>query len=848
MLLWLFQYASCNLLTKFNPLLVENKELYDEFIYTCEYSGIINTNDKIVVYYCFSISNQKSSLILRSFEPNTHKWGQPNIVLEVQKLIDRFIFMCDYVLKKLILVCVTEESTISAVFNEYINPDKNIVQINLSNEIDILFNMVGDVTYIYEQQKSIYFCGFNKKKNIICFFSFDYGLTLRDQNIEFILPTNTIEPNVYLCIIFINYDTIYFNLYFDPKKLFFELKCIPQNKGNYTYVCEIINKVVKDKKEVEYKYFLRNSDYQTIIFTENNKCYIGWLLNSVSINNDIIKEISDKPCSNVSAIIVGESLFATYAVASNVNEFVNYYFIIEGLKKKSSGCEFRTSGSLYVRNVFVNHTCQIRMDEVDITKTDSDEMCFNIVVPTRFILDSKCFDDVEDYNPNFSIYYLFEQEIIEENKKIFRFCFYKYIIIQSNFTKSNCMFVNTNNNKETLNVNFVIDGFYKQYVCNIEYDENCDYFIHAQNKVIIHYNKKDIAKEKLKNDGIKENVPNKDEDYDNNNNNDDNICNLSYMNNSLEPSKWIYDEKLNKNKVLFNGMYTHLNEVLSHSKTDKLIEITETTIILTTPSFIPNNRTVQIKFINKCNKNEVRNVYLRFQKNRKPKKKILGMNVSTTFDINYSYYINENIKNMRFLINNFTETNYVGMICDTIKEPQLTPPCIFNLIGPNYAIISFKTIFENKRSSFLYFTHTNNINAYSTISESRFVIFKGFDTILKQHGIEYIQIICTCKRKNKTNDDIYNTEYIIATNHVLQRIANIINIDQNTFENITYTIKPKAQKNGHVLDSLDYNFNYNKKEHNQYNYKQMEAASTYSFFNLFCLLTTVTLVITFSNC
>lgn len=396
----------------------------------------------------------------------------------------------------------------------------------------------------------------------------------------------------------------------------------------------------------------------------------------------------------------------------------------------------------------MENTCKLWIEDLDSKREDDGEVSFSIVVPESFnIIKNKCFES--NNNTNNSIYYLKKYEE-ENNIKVYIFTLYKHILIQEIDQSNKCIFEN-NINKEKIYVVLTMENYYKNYSCDIEV-ENCDLFIYDQSKITINYNK-----------------------------------------------NWIVDEEIKQSNILYNDVYVSLYNILSQTNANNLIELNNDSIILTIPSLIPSTRTIKIPFFRKIGgndeineyddddekgnheiirsngkygkvpNNETRYVYIRLQKTYRPIKKVLGINFSDTFDIYYKYYkfYKENIK---FLVNDFSETNYIGMICQTNKETDVKP-CSFTFINDPNQNTSIPISSYMKNPPFLSYFNKNKIqhqNSIEYVSETRFIFPKNFNETLQEKGIKDIHFRCICSTQNGKNDDDthHEIQYFITTGNI----------------------------------------------------------------------------------
>ncbi|SBT34374.1 6-cysteine protein [Plasmodium ovale wallikeri] len=412
---------------------------------------------------------------------------------------------------------------------------------------------------------------------------------------------------------------------------------------------------------------------------------------------------------------------------------------------KSAGCEFRVGGSLYVTNTFVNNNCTVNVRNMDLTPKNHDDISFSIVVPSKFDISRNCFNSNEMYeNNNMSLYYLEEENIEGEDIKIYTFFFYKYIVINTKFKESTCIF-ESDTSREKLNVYITMDGYYKEYSCDMSYNL-CDFFINEQSIIRIHH--------------------------------DDN---------------WDVDEEFHKSKVLYNGIYITLNNILSHSNVYDFVHISHNTVVITIPDIIPSTRTIKIPFYDMGNNNKIKYAYLRLQQNVKSYKKVMGVNFSDTFDIQYEYFKYREDK-MKFLLNHFSETNYIGMICQTTKEIT-TLPCTFSLVNYSNKNIAIHSVFPHKVPFLYHFDKKkkgDKIDSY--LSETRFVVYKDFDILLQEKKIKYVLFKCICNAKNGHTENFKEIEYYITNENISKDMMNSPKIIHPS-RNIKHSDDPKQMSN-----------------------------------------------------
>ncbi|CRG94288.1 6-cysteine protein [Plasmodium gallinaceum] len=698
-------------LRKFDPTKKEERQLFLDVTYNCEYNGFINLNKDFILHYCFFAGeDDHNGLVFRKFFTKDLVWGNSLEVLRTNKKINLFIFVDDYLLEKLILIYSYDRKIRITVFNNYTEPSDHIDEISLSYDILHKFNMISKITYFYQSKKSLCVCGMNRDENIFCTFSFDYGLSMEDDNsIEFVLKKK-IPMGHYRMEVKFEEDYVYFNLFDDLNDInFYELKCI---KLDDKYECDILNKVIKDLDNFKYKHILRNEYFEMVAFEKENMCYIGWSFNYTNINNEINRIITESPCSNVSSYYKNESLIITYKKSENENIF---YTIFENLVMKVEGCEYKSGGSLYVMNNFLNNSCVININNMNVTSSNHDEINFSIVVPSKFNLQEKCFLSNHLYkNKKTNLYYLEEENKEEEDIKIYTFYFYKYILTFTNFAGSKCIF--ESNNKEKLEVSLISKNFYKEYNCDISLD-SCDFFVHSQSKINIRYN-----------------------------------------------DEWIIDRELAKSNVIYNESHISLYDIISFSNVNELITINNNMIQITIPSIIPHTRTIKIEFT-KNETEEKRNVFIRFQKDVYPIKKVLGVNFSDIFDIYYKYYNYYNDK-VKFLLNEFEETSYIGMICQT-KNEITSEPCSLALTDFFNKLIQIQNLFP-KTMPFLYYNKKKKIQSSNSyfLTETRFVVFKNFGSFLEKNGIKYANFICKCPSRNSNSNKFNEINFTITNERI----------------------------------------------------------------------------------
>ncbi|CRG98765.1 6-cysteine protein [Plasmodium relictum] len=698
-------------LKKFDPVIKEENQLYQEVSYNCEYSGFLNLDKDFILHYCFFVGeDEHNGLVFRKFFSKELKWGNSNEVLKTNKKINLFIFIDDYLLEKLILIYSYDKKIRITVFNNYTEPTDIIEEISLNYEFLHKPNMTTKITYFYEKKKSVCVCGINKSENILCTFSFDYGLSMDDDDsVEFVLKKK-IPMGHYRMDVKFEKDYVYFNLFDDSNDTnFYELKC---TKIDDTYECNILNKVIKDLDNIKYKHILRNEYFEMVAYENENACYIGWTFNFISINNEINKKITESSCSNVSAYYGDEFLIITYKKHENENIF---YSIFENLIMKAKGCEYKNGGSLYVMNNFLNNSCVVNINNMNVTSDNYDEINFSIVVPSKFNIQEKCFLSNQLYkNKKTNLYYLEEENIEEEDIKIYTFYFYKYILAFTDFKGSKCNL--ESDNKEELEVSLISENFYHEFNCDISLD-SCDFFVHSQSKININYNK-----------------------------------------------EWIVDKELQKSNVIYNDSHISLYDVISFSNANQLITINNDIIHIIIPSLILHTRTLKIEFT-KNNTEEKRYVIIRLQRDVYPIKKVLGVNFSDIFDIYYKYYNYYNEK-ASFLLNEFEETSYIGMICQTNKE-MTSSPCSLTLSDFFNKFIRIQKLFP-KNMPFVYYNSKRKIQISKPyfLNETRFVVFKNFGSFLEKNGIKYMNLTCKCPKKNSDSDEFNEINFTITNERI----------------------------------------------------------------------------------
>ncbi|ANQ07970.1 Uncharacterized protein PCOAH_00021110 [Plasmodium coatneyi] len=713
-------------LSKFAPSLKEEGELFVESPYECEHSGFISLLKRNPLYFCFFLGEGDNyGLVLRTYNAEDLKWEPPTEVLITKQKINLYTFIDDYISEKLILIYSYDQKIRVTVFNNYKEPSTETYKIGVNYEIVHMANLTSRVTYFFKNRKSIVVCGMNRSNNILCSFSFDYGLTMKDENaIEFILK-NKIPMGSYKMHVEFNHQYVYFNLYDDViQDNDYELKCTQGLEKEYT--CDILTKPLKETESIQYRGVLRNNMFQSIVYEMKDKCYIGWSFNSVSMNSEIEFLVSDSPCSHVSLFHHGTSLVVAYQRGPFAPVGPQFYRIFENLHEKGAGCEFRVGGSLYVASTFTNQQCHIDMENTDTNPDNEDEISFNIVVPSQYdIQDSTCFVSNEMYdNDKTTLYYLEREQVEQENLSIFTFYFYRYIVDHTNVKQSTCTFIHEKR-KEKLQVSLTLESSYKEETCNIGSDDLCDFIIQGKSKIVIHFEEQD----------------------------------------------WEVDSELtNASRVIYNGIYIPLHNLLSTSNINELVQVTTNQVSILIPNTIPSSRTAKIVFTSRHEEGRAKTAYLRLQKNMNPMKKILGINFSSSFDITYKYYKHYQ-ENVKFLLNEFNETNYIGMVCET--HVQITaPPCTLTLVDHSNKTFHIHSVFP-KKVPFLYSYKKKKLpyaqNLY--ISETRFVVFKHFNSILEQKNIKYLYIKCVCNTKDIEGTDTYNQiDFIITTENISSEV------------------------------------------------------------------------------
>ncbi|SBS82987.1 6-cysteine protein [Plasmodium ovale] len=787
--LWLCLLGRCKHLVKFSPEVKEEGLLYEENSYNCEFTGFINLFKKFVLHYCFFYGeDEHNGLVLRMFIKDEMKWGIPKEVLLTRQRIKMFSFIDDYNLNKLVLIYSYNETIRITVFNNYMEPSVMTYKISVNYEIIHIANVISQVTYFFKNKKSLYICGLNRGENILCSFSFDYGLTIKDDNyIEFILKKK-IPISHYKIVVMFKQDYVYFYLYDDINDTnFYELNCTKLTDNEYT--CDILNRVIKETENLKYKYILRNSSFHTIIYQKDNMCYVGWSFNSNSLNYEISRKISDVPCSHVSLFHKKHDLVVTYRTIRDGKD-TDSYTILGNLTMKSAGCEFRVGGSLYVTNTFINNNCTMNVRNMDLTPMNHDDISFSIVLPSKFDIGRSCFNSNEMYeNNSMSLYYLEEEYIEAEDIKIYTFFFYKYIVINKQLKESTCTF-ESDTSREKLNVYLTMDGYYKEYSCDMS-SNLCDFFINEQSIIRIHY--------------------------------DDNY--------------WDVDEELNKSNVLYNGLYISLNNILSHLNVNDFVHISHNSVVITIPDIIPSTRTIKIPFYYMGNHNKIKYAYLRLQQNVKSYKKVMGVCFSDIFDLQYEYFKYREEK-MKFLLNHFSETNYIGMICQTNKEIT-TLPCTFSLVNHSNKSIAIHSVFPEKVPFLYYFNKKKGHQIDSYISETRFVVYKNFDILLQEKKIKYVLFKCICNAKNGHTETFKEIEYYITNENISKDMMNSPKIIHPS-RNIKHSYDPKDISN--INNSRNNPFRNNSSGLSHEDEQHFRKSScVYSLLSIFLLTVTLTM-------
>ncbi|GAB66165.1 hypothetical protein PCYB_083260, partial [Plasmodium cynomolgi strain B] len=713
-------------LSKFAPSLKEEGELFVETPYECEHSGFISLLRENPLYFCFFVGEGDSyGLVLRTYNAEDLKWEPATEVLLTKQKINMYTFIDDYISEKLVLIYSFDEKIRVTVFNNYKEPSTETYKISINYEIVQMANVTTRVTYLFKNRKSVAVCGMNRSNNILCSFSFDYGLTMKDENaIEFILK-NKIPMGSYKMQVEFNQEYVYFNLYDDViQDNDYELRCIKGTEKEYT--CDILTKPLKETESIQYRGVLRNRMFQSIVYEMKDRCYIGWSFNSVSMNSEIEMPISDSPCSHVSLFHRGTSLVVAYQRGPFAPLGPQLYRIFENLHEKGAGCEFRVGGSLYVASTFTNLQCHIDMENIDVNPENEDEISFNIVVPAQYdIQESTCFVSNEMYdNDKTTLYYLERDQVEQENISIFTFLFYRYIIDHTNVKESTCIFSHKEK-KEKLKISLTLKSSYKEDTCDIASGDLCDFIIQGRSKIVIHFDEEDWEMDK---------------------------------------------EFVNASRVIYNGVHISLHNLLSTSNINELVQVTTNKVVILIPSTIPSSRTAQIVFMNRHEEGRTKVAYLRVQKNMNPIKKILGINFSSSFDITYKYFKHYQ-ENVKFLLNEFNETNYIGMVCETHLEIT-APPCTLTLVDHSNKSFHIHSIFPQK-VPFLY-SYTKKKLPYENnlyISETRFVVYRYFNSILEQKSIKYLYFKCVCNTKKSEGTDTYNQiDFIITTENISSEV------------------------------------------------------------------------------
>ncbi|EUD67335.1 hypothetical protein C922_02041 [Plasmodium inui San Antonio 1] len=750
-------------LDKFAPILKEEGELFVESPYNCEHSGFIPLLRRDPLYFCFFVGEgDYYGLVLRAYNSEHLKWETPTEVLITKQKVDTYTFIDDYISEKLILIYSYDQKIRLTVFNKYTEPSTDTYKIGVNYEIVQMGNVTSRVTYVFKNRKSVVVCGMNRSNNILCSFSFDYGLTMKDENaIEFVLKTN-IPMGRYKMHVEFNQQYVYFNLFDDVgQDNDYELRCSKGSEGGYT--CDILSKALKETESIQYRAVLRNRMFQSIVYEMKEKCYIGWSFNSTSMNSEIEMPISDSPCSHVSLFQSGTSLVVVYQRGPFAPLGPQFYKIFENLLEKAAGCEFRLGGSLYVASTFTNQQCNIDMEGTDVNPENEDEIIFNVVVPTEYEMqDSTCFVSNDMYNNDrTTLYYLEKDQVEEENLSFYTFLFYRYIIDHTTVKGSTCTFVNEKK-KEKLLVSLTLESSYTEDTCDIGSDDLCDFIVQGKTKIVILFDEED----------------------------------------------WEVDNELVKgSRVIYNGVHISLHNLLSTSNINELVEVSKNQVTIFIPNTIPSNRTAKIVFTSKQEEGRTKAAYLRLQKNMNPMKKILGTNFSSSFDITYKYFKNYQ-ENVKLLINEFSETSYIGMVCETHLQIT-TPPCTLTLVDHSNKSSPIHTVFPEK-VPFLYsyikkkLPYGNNLY----ISETRFVVFKNFNAILEGKNIKYLYFKCVCNTKKSEGTDSYNQmDFIITTEKISPEIIHSRKVieppknykDDNEEEDKRKNTQPKESKELHTF-------------------------------------------------
>ncbi|ETB60411.1 hypothetical protein YYC_02697 [Plasmodium yoelii 17X] len=830
-------------LNKFNPIIKEEGYLYLKVAYNCDYSGLIELESNYILHYCFFINNTTNGLLFTTFNTLKLKWDvAKEVLLFKNDNIERYSFITDSIANNLILIYDINNITKVTVFNNYIEPSIISNKITTNYKMIHKFNIISKVTYFYKNKKSLFMCGMNNNGNIVCSFSFDYGLTMKDENlIEFILK-DSIPIIQYKIDVKFNKHYVYFNLREEKNEIsFYEFKCFQDTENTYT--CDLLNIISANLQNINYKYILRTKDSQIVSYQKGNICYIGWSFNSLNINTEIDKQISDTDCFNVSILQRDEHLLVTFKKNINPDDPTGkeYYALFEKLSPRESGCELRLdAGSLYVTNIFMENTCKLWIEDLDSKREDDDEVSFSVIVPKSFnVIKHKCFEN--NNNTNSQIYYLKQYEEEEENIKTYTFTLYKHILIQEIDQSNKCAFEN-NINKEKIYVVLTMENYYKNYSCDIAV-ENCDFFIYEQSKITINYNK-----------------------------------------------NWIIDEQIKQSNILYNGVYVSLYNIISQTNANNLIELNNNNIVITIPSFIPSIRTIKILFFRRTGgndeineydndndndddddndnekgnhdiiqnngkygkgpSNETRYVYIRLQKTYKPIKKVLGVNFSDTFDIYYKYYKFDQ-ENVKFLINDFSETNYIGMICQINKETDVKP-CSFTFISDPNQNTSISSSSHIKKPPFLSYFNKNRIqnqNSVEYVSETRFIFPKNFNETLQEKGIKDIHFRCICSTQNgKNNVDTHNEiQYFITTGNISNddMLEIPTHITNNNFS--TPNLDSKTNNRNHKLSKRNrYLPNNMNEENTKYHYNTASVTQCkFNFFQVFIGITIFHILISF---
>ncbi|SOV10968.1 6-cysteine protein [Plasmodium gaboni] len=892
-------------LKKFDPVMIKEGELFGEVSYDCEYSGFLEIHTDDILYYCFFVGeDDHNGLLLRKFHIDDMIWGIPVEVLITRKKINLYILTVDYILSKLILIYSFDEKIRITVFNNYMEESVMSEKISINYEILYKANMVSYITYFYKNKKSLCVCGMNRNENILCTFSFDYGLTMKDDHtIEFFLKKK-IPLGHYKIQVSFKENEVYFNLHNDLNETnFYELKCV---KEQDEYICDIMNRIREtqeynhkrykyipsennkyynhhhngnqqqqqqqrqhqggvgvggassnigeDENNFIYKHIVRDKYFQMIVFQKDQKCYLAWSFNSLNINDEITKEISSVPCSSVATYHMEERLIVTLK-KNNPGPRNHFFLIYEKLTEKAVGCEFGVGGSLYVTKTFMNNTCDMNINNMNVSTNNYDEINFSIIVSSSFHLNqSTCFiwkENVDNKEERSSLYYMEEYNIEKEDIKVYTFYFYKYILINKNFEKSTCTF--ESNDNQTLYISFRGDTYYKEYNCSILLD-TCDFFVHTQSKINITYNddewqvgeelydgfviyngvyvslydvlSRTNANELIYMDGKENNTNMELNNIKGNNNNNNNSNSNNNNSNSNNNNNSNSNNNNNNNSNSSNNSY---------GGREKLI-----TIII--PYGIPSTRTIKIEFSNKQNNEEKRWAYLRLQKNKYIIPKVIGINSSDIFDISYKYY-KYNQERIKYILNDFSETTYLGFICQT-KEEIKKSLCTISLVDHNHKNIGIDNLFKSNKNilPFLYYQSTpRKIQPYNQIiSEFRFVVFKNFDIFLQDKKISYILLKCICSPSSSLINTQKNIDltYLITNEQVShdfihtpgilirQRINNSQNNNKNNNMNVN-------KNSNYSIHNNNENIRRTKRKNNDTQNDKQDQLPSYDFNDLY---------------